>query len=597
MQNSEEELASVRSIVLTTSLLLIIVIGYYINTHRIRHVPESGATIVLGFVVGLLIRALSDEEEQSLLDFRPEFFFYVLLPPIIFEAGLCLDLEIFLNNVGAILTFAICGTLLSTWVVSNSLLLLARLGVPLGLEPERRGVCCHLFGALISATDPVATMALLGGGRLRADPLVKSLINGESVLNDAVAIVLFKSLWEHLDEESPALFTTDVLGHFFLVSTGSFIFGIIAGCSCSWFFCNARHLELFPDYEIAIMCLCAYLTFALSQLLGMSGIVSLFFFGIVLAHYNWYNLSTPAKVASKVAFKTLASVSESCCFLYLGLVTALALGRFHWNFTLVAVAVGLILFARAAHVFPLSAMLNLQREQHISRNMQIFMWFSGLRGAISFALSLSLPCAAGSPFRRGSPQCVNSDLFLTTTICIVMLTTVVVGTCVERAATVLHIVDIPRRHSLDSSLSVPLASTSCLEDDVSADTGSATWTEREEEPFDATASLERASPKAAYHSQGTGRPSTPLHMMSHSAAQDASHGVSRGLLYEALHQFDARVLRPRFGGPSTQVLRGSTSHADFAELPQLHYFTNQPGLARQVLEEDPPNVSRSAIFE
>jgi len=513
------------------------------------------------------------------------------------------------DNIGAILTFAVFGTLISSWVVSNTLLFASRSGVPLGLEPERRGVCCHLFGALISATDPVATMALLGGTRIRADPLVKSLINGESVLNDAVAIVLFKSLREHLDGEEPALFTPTVLGHFFLVSVGSLIFGIIAGCSCSWFFCHARYLEIFPDFEIAIMCLCAYLTFALSQLLGLSGIVALFFFGIILAHYNWYNLSEPAKVASKVGFKTLASVAESSVFIYLGVVAALALGRFHWNFNLVTVAIIVMAVARAAHVFPLAALLNLQRHQNISMNMQVFMWFSGLRGAIAFALSLSLPCSAGSPVRRGKPECVNSDLFLTTTICIVVLTTVVVGCSVERVAMLLRVVDSqPGLSLLDDSLSVPLACTDSLEhDDASTEAPAGRWTPLS--PGGATESDESdgqsLSPRSLHHQghdllrqgslssklPGTPRPPTMRQIAPHG-------GTARGLVYEAFSRFDARVLRPMFGGPSTQVLRGSGAYGtESSELPSLQFFIEQPAMQRQLLEEEPPNVSRSAIFE
>eukprot|EP00438_Fugacium_kawagutii_P022099 Skav219843 [mRNA] locus=scaffold859:460454:468120:+ [translate_table: standard] len=108
-----------------------------VQTHRLKHLPESGAAMTLGFLVGCVVRAMQLEQEEALLNFRGSFFFYVLLPPIIFEAGLSLKTQLFVDNLGSILAFAVVGTLISTWVVS----------------------------ALISATDPVATIALFGSSR------------------------------------------------------------------------------------------------------------------------------------------------------------------------------------------------------------------------------------------------------------------------------------------------------------------------------------------------------------------------------------------------------------------------------------------------
>ena len=85
--------------------------------------------------------------------------------------------------------------------------------------------------------------------------MLVSLLNGESVLYDAVAIVLFTSLEKHIDEASPALLTMDVLGLFVLVFFGSFLFGVIAGALVAWCYHQAEYLSLFEDYEIGAMCL------------------------------------------------------------------------------------------------------------------------------------------------------------------------------------------------------------------------------------------------------------------------------------------------------------------------------------------------------
>jgi sodium/hydrogen exchanger 8 len=372
---------------------------------------------------------------------------------------------------------------------------------------QRLGYSCYLFGALISAVDPVAVIALFGGTRFRADPVLVSILGGESVLNDAVAIVLFTSVEHNIDQDQPALLTMDVLGHFVLVSFGSFGFGFVAGIIVSWSYRQADYLKLFPHYEIAIMCLTAYLTFALSQFCGLSGIVSLFFYGIVLARYNSDNLSDRSKMASKVAFRTLAMMSEACVFVYLGVVVALALNRFHWNLLLVFASMWLCVLGRAVHIFPISTALNCQRSKKISLNMQLMLWFSGLRGAIAFALSLRIPCNGGPRANRGEDDCQNSDLLVTTTISIVFCTSMICGTSLETVATALGL-------------------------------------------------LEPAPPLTSPNTSPTNRGVDD--------SEQSPISIVRGHLYQVLTSLDSEVLRPNIGGPSDS--RGSREDSEAIDL-------------------------------
>lgn len=549
--------ASMNSIILSGSLLALVGIGYRINTHRLKHLPESGAAMTLGFLVGSVVRALQLEQEEALLNFRGSFFFYVLLPPIIFEAGLSLKTQLFVDNLGSILAFAVVGTLISTWVVSASMRWAAETQL-IGLQDTPQlPIYCHLFGALISATDPVATIALFGSSRFRTDPLLHSLINGESVLNDAVAIVLFSTLTHHMQEPEPRLISIGILGHFGIVLVGSVIMGVAAGAMLSWCFSCSNDLTRFPDYEIAGMFLGAYLTFAVTQLFGLSGITALFCFGVVLAHYNWYNLSEPSKVASKVIFGTIAKLAEAGVFVYLGVVAALSLGRFHWHGGCILFALVAIIVARAAHVFPLSVLLNLcRRTRKITNNMSVVMWVSGLRGAIAFALSLRVPCE-GREYFRGSEACRNSDLLVTTTISIVLATTMVVGTAMEKIATALAVIEpVDPNQQLDS-LSEPLAGPQ-VDDNIVKDparihtSGSRTW---------ALPSVSWTLPALRFH--------------------------SRGHLYQAFARFDLEVLQPTFGGPCRA--RGKDVDRTQKETFEMPKYEAE--------EEDAPLQSRAVIFE
>eukprot|EP00927_Polykrikos_kofoidii_P040757 TRINITY_DN34783_c0_g2_i1.p1 TRINITY_DN34783_c0_g2~~TRINITY_DN34783_c0_g2_i1.p1 ORF type:complete len:661 (-),score=106.13 TRINITY_DN34783_c0_g2_i1:67-2049(-) len=640
----DDAVASLNSVIFTTSLLVLIIIGYRINTHRLRHLPESGAAMALGFFVGLMVRVLGLDVEEERLQFSGEFFFHVLLPPIIFEAGLSLETKVFVDNLGAILAFAVGGTLISTWVVSSGLYKVAETGLfGLAVTPHL-GIQCHLFGALISATDPVATIALFGSSRFRADPLLHSLVNGESVLNDAVAIVLFTTLSHHMgSEQTPSLVSIPILGHFFLVSLGSTIVGFVAGAVLSFCFCQSKYLRRFPDFEISTMCLGAYLTFALSQLLGLSGIVSLFFFGIVLAHYNYYNLSEASKVASKITFGTLAKMAEWCVFLYLGSVAAHAVARFHWHIALMIYTAFVIIVARAAHIFPLTMLLNVGRQRtKIDRNMTLMMWISGLRGAIAFALALRVPCDDGRFEPRGSEQCRNSDLFVTTTISVVVLTTLVVGTAMEHVATYLRVIEPlatcaeHRGRSMSDNalaLSVPLAardgsaeeglyggesgaqlvtegshaegrmatSSKSAHHSSSSETPPPGYIAAPTEPFDGSQVTSSSRQNMTEH--GGGLELRPVGSFSGGGGSSSRSSWqtrfdARGPLYQAFAQFDFDVLQPRLGGPCR---RRTTSCADgsigaTSEMVLLESGWSRHGEPPPTDDEAPP-MSRSFVFE
>lgn len=551
-ENSEDELASLNSILLTASLLFILLVGYLINTQRLRHLPESGAAMILGFIIGLMVKACNSTREDYLLSFDGEVFFFVLLPPIIFEAGFSLETRIFVNNLGSITTFAVLGTLVSAIVVSTGTQWLAG-SEWFGLEQtETFRSECQMFGALISATDPVATIALFGGSRYRTDPLLHSLVFGESILNDAVAIVLFSTIFHRVDPDARFL-SFPVLGHFFAVSLGSFVFGILGGGAVSILYRRARYLAKFPAYEIAGLGLSAYLNFAVAQYLGLSGIVALFFFGVVQAHYNWFNLSEHSKVASTVIFRTIAVVSELSVFLYLGVVSALSIGQLHWNLSLILMEIVLVLVARAAHIYPCSFILNRFRTQKIDEKQQFMLWFAGLRGAIAFALALRIPC--DDP--PGSPKCKNSELFVTSTMIIVFCTTLIVGTAMEKVATGLNLVEQVSAQMLEMPMMPHTGSSDTMEahrpQDKDEDTGS--------------------------------------HLASHLPTRARSIWDSpRGVFYQWFASIDKGLLQPMLGG------KYSEGAVEAENRNQMELGANLR-LAALWAEDDPPPSSRAAIFE
>ena len=125
--------------------------------------------------------------------FDPELFFNVLLPPIIFNAGYSMKKRFFFRNIGSILTFAFIGTTLSTFTVAGIMY-----GVTLmfsELQNSVKFIDTLRFGALISATDPVTILAIFTD--LNVDVNLYALIFGESVLNDAVAVVITRTIEDY----------------------------------------------------------------------------------------------------------------------------------------------------------------------------------------------------------------------------------------------------------------------------------------------------------------------------------------------------------------------------------------------------------------
>lgn len=407
------------ALILNVTLIGCILLAYYIKAYRVYFLPESAATMLVGVVLGGFARLIAND--LSLFSFSPEFFFFVLLPPIIFEAGYSLKRKHFFENIGAITLYAMFGTMISTFVVGFLTFYVGKIGLIRDIDRENP-MEALLFGALISAVDPVATLSIMGSPELQCDQLLYSLVFGESVLNDAIAIVLFKTFHGYYDPEKPDFSKSDIpsaLLSFVTVSVLSILVGVGLGLVTSFIY---KHTSLsnFPNLETALLFCFCYCCYATAEAVSLSGIMALFFNGIVLSHYNSYNLSPTANVTTDQIFGTLAVVTETIVFLYMGM--GVFTGRFkNWDVLFSVFALVFCIVARAFNIFPLSWLANKCRtgRTRISYQMQFVLWFVGLRGAIAFALSENMP----------GP---NKGTYATTTLTICMFTTVVCGGFTER---------------------------------------------------------------------------------------------------------------------------------------------------------------------
>jgi len=370
----------------------------------------------LGALAGFVLSVSHGVEWfEGLVQFDESVFFLVLLPPIIFEAGYNMKRRYFFRNLGTICTYAFAGTFISTFVVG---FLVWAVGA-MGLAVQLSFLEALIFGALISATDPVTVLAVFS--KLRADNDLFSFVFGESVLNDAVAIVLYRTLGDFRTEE----FTAGAVGwavfSFFEIFIISFFIGVghalLLGYLCKKVDCAGN--EELEHAELAGVLVTPYIAYLAAEAAEMSGIVTILFCGIAMALFVKPNISPHAKDLTKNVAKTMAHIFETYVFVYLGL----ALFTLHqvWDTVILSVyAIVICLFARLCNIYPLTYILNKFIKNKIGPRKQFTMWFSGLRGAIAFVLALQASEDFSAPGQNG-------NTILTTCIMVIFFTVFVFG--------------------------------------------------------------------------------------------------------------------------------------------------------------------------
>ncbi|XP_070513716.1 sodium/hydrogen exchanger 8 [Cardiocondyla obscurior] len=409
--SAEEEHNSSMSIffVLCVLALGILLIHLMLQTN-FQYLPESVVIVFLGAAIGMIINLMSHQnianwrKEEA---FSPTAFFLVLLPPIIFESGYNLHKGNFFQNIGSIMVFAIFGTAISAFVIGAGIYLLGLAQVAYKLS----FVESFAFGSLISAVDPVATVAIFHA--LDVDPVLNMLVFGESILNDAISIVLTTSVLESNNAATTSEAIILGLNRFCLMFFASAGIGVVFALISALLL---KHVDLRknPSLEFGIMLVFTYAPYVLAEGIQLSGIMAILFNGIVMSHYTHFNLSTVTQITMQQTMRTLAFIAETCVFAYLGL--ALFSFRHRFEPALVVWSVILCLIGRAANIFPLALLVNRFREHQITRKMMFIMWFSGLRGAISYALSLHLDFSDET-----------RHVIITTTLIIVLFTTLIFG--------------------------------------------------------------------------------------------------------------------------------------------------------------------------
>ncbi len=350
-------------------ILLTIAAAVAIITRRFVRVPYTVALVIVGLALSFFPNFLGITVSSDLI-------LHLLVPPLVFEATLQINWPALKRNLVPITLLAVGGVLLSTIIVGEMVAIML---------PEIPIVGAVAFGALISATDPVAVVSFFRS--MGVSKRLALLVEGESLFNDGIAIVIFSlavglGAGAGLESIDPG----GAIFEFLWVSLGGLGVGIILGLVVS-------QLVLYnvDDHliETATTVALAFGAFLVAEKLGVSGILAVVAAGLFVGNVGFRNTSPTTRLTIQNFWEFLAFVTNSIIFLIIGL--QIDLQAFDTNLTPILVAVGAVLFSRAIVVYSISWLSGrLDQRNYIPPAFRHVMFWGGLRGAISLALALTL---------------------------------------------------------------------------------------------------------------------------------------------------------------------------------------------------------------
>lgn len=415
-------------------LLLVVATGVSLAARRLR-IPYTVGLVVAGLVLGATRAIEAPPLTRELL-------FALILPGLLFDAALNLHIEEFKRDAVTLVSLAVPGVIAAIIVIVFVLgPTIALFGVDPHAIPARGALL--VFAALMSATDPVAVVALFRA--LDAPRRLQVIIEGESLLNDGTAIIFFTLALGAIAgaETASATIVTD----FFYIVGAGVIVGAVIGVAVDQ---GIRRLHD-PTLEVMLTTIAAYGSFVAAEGVGASGVIATVTAGMLCGSSEARSgRSVPARMAVATFWEYLAFALNSLVFLLIGLVVRVPTLVEQWRFILAAYVI--VTLSRAVVTTALSAML--PPRLRIPPQWTAILAWGGLRGALSMVLALSLP--------ESFP---NRDILISMTFGVVILSILAQGVTVGPALRWLGLTTPTRRRAdYGETQSVLLSAYSALDE-------------------------------------------------------------------------------------------------------------------------------------
>jgi CPA1 family monovalent cation:H+ antiporter len=342
---------------------------------RWLRLPFTVILVVAGFLASELLVAGGIDTGIRATSFH-DLIFFVFLPVLVFESAYNINARQLWRNLPAILFLAIPLMLLSTLI--TAVLVYYGIGHPAGFP----WIAALLTGALLSATDPVAVVALLR--HMGAPDRLAILMEGESLFNDATAIVIFGLFLAIATGTAAPVSIPAATGHFLQVFLG----GILAGAGVGLVFTLLVRLLPQDITRALATVISAYLAFMLAEtVLHVSGVMAVLTAGLILGNRRERE-AHPDFAGNLWEFN--AYVANALVFLLMGVTITSGMFEERWLAMLIGIAG--VFAARAIGLFTFVPVLNrVTPGENIDRSYRVVLLWGGLRGAVTLALALSLP--------------------------------------------------------------------------------------------------------------------------------------------------------------------------------------------------------------
>ncbi len=341
-------------------------------------IPFTVVLVLLGMLLGNLSHSFHFMASLQGFSLSPEIMLFIFLPALIFESGFALDARQMIADLPPILILAIPAMLMSTFVV----------GLGIWWILDIRLIIALVFGALISATDPVAVVALFK--ELGAPNRLNVLVEGESLLNDATAIVAF-SILLGIAVEGGGIGWSDadnIFLDFLRVFIGGALFGAFLGfVACELLYRMQSGIVVILTSSIVI----AYASFVIAEhSFHVSGVMAVVGSAIALRRFGVTRFRQDTTHAISEVWEVIALSCNSLLFLLVGL--SIGTGALFDRLGPICIAIALVLSARALSVYSLVPLaVKWFRLPDISLGERHIMWWGGLKGGLAIAVVLSIP--------------------------------------------------------------------------------------------------------------------------------------------------------------------------------------------------------------
>ncbi|MFQ5789132.1 MAG: Na+/H+ antiporter [Acidobacteriota bacterium] len=337
------------------------------------HLPYTTALVLMGMGVSFLPVHLEVALSKELV-------LLIVLPPLLFQGALHMDLASLRRNLLSIATMAFPGLILAALLVGGMLHYILDM-------PWLKGL---LFGAMVAATDPISVLAIFR--EVGAPERLRMMMEGESLFNDGTSVVLFGSLYGVL-YGGREVTVAGVGLEFLKVSVGGAVVGALLG------YLTYRIMKGLDDHllEVTLTIVLVFASLLLAELSHFSGVIAVVVAGLIMGNYGrLFSMSEQTRDTIENFWEVVDFLINALLFLLIGFEMKTYVPDLIRYFAPGVLVILIVLISRGLTVYPVWFLVSKTRQAYPFRWSHVLVW-GGLRGSIPIALVLGMP--SDIPFR------------------------------------------------------------------------------------------------------------------------------------------------------------------------------------------------------